>query len=191
MLITVGDNSRRGRSTMTSDVFVIVAAYDEADRIAATLAALAEAFPGAPLWVADDGSSDGTGAIAQATGATVVRSERVIGKGRSGNACGAEAREALAGRREARGGCGSGCWRGSRGAGVEKIVAAAMEIWASPRRCWARSSRLYTKTRRISRWEFSPSVSVAASGWRSALPAGRSAGVVDLNRERPFPGSGR
>jgi glycosyltransferase involved in cell wall biosynthesis len=63
------------------DVFAIVAAYDEADRIGATLAALAEAFPGARLWVADDGSSDGTGAVAEVAGATVVRSERVIGKG--------------------------------------------------------------------------------------------------------------
>jgi glycosyltransferase involved in cell wall biosynthesis len=66
---------------MTSDVFVIVAAYNEADCITATLAALAEAFPGASLWVADDGSSDGTGAAAEAAGAAVVRSERVIGKG--------------------------------------------------------------------------------------------------------------
>jgi glycosyltransferase involved in cell wall biosynthesis len=63
------------------EVFAIVAAYNEADRIAATLAALAEAFPGASLWVADDGSCDGTGAAAEAAGATVVRSERVIGKG--------------------------------------------------------------------------------------------------------------
>jgi glycosyltransferase involved in cell wall biosynthesis len=63
------------------DVVVIVAAYNEADRIAATLAALAETFPGARLWVADDGSSDGTGTAAEAAGATVVRSERVIGKG--------------------------------------------------------------------------------------------------------------
>jgi Glycosyl transferase family 2 len=81
MSITVGDNSRRGRSTMTSDVLVIVAAYNEADRIAATLAALTDTFPGASLWVADDGSSDGTGPVAEAAGATVVRSERVIGKG--------------------------------------------------------------------------------------------------------------
>jgi glycosyltransferase involved in cell wall biosynthesis len=61
---------------MTSDVFVIVAAYNEADRIAATLAALAHAFPGAPVWVADDGSSDDTAAVAEAAGARVVRSER-------------------------------------------------------------------------------------------------------------------
>ena len=66
---------------MTSDVFVIVAAHNEADRIAATLAALSGAFLGASLWVADDGSSDGTRAAAESAGATVVRSERVIGKG--------------------------------------------------------------------------------------------------------------
>jgi glycosyltransferase involved in cell wall biosynthesis len=65
----------------SGDVFAIVAAYNEADRIAATLAALAHAFPGAPLWVADDGSRDSTAAIAAAAGARVVRSELVIGKG--------------------------------------------------------------------------------------------------------------
>lgn len=64
-----------------SDVFVIVAAHNEADRIAATLTALGETFPGAPLWVADDGSDDGTAKIAEAQGARVVRSVRVIGKG--------------------------------------------------------------------------------------------------------------
>lgn len=78
---------------MTAHTFVIVAAYDEADRIADTLAALAEAFPGAPVWVADDGSCDATAAIAAAAGARVVRSERVIGKG---SAVTLAAREALA-----------------------------------------------------------------------------------------------
>ncbi len=85
---------------MTSDVFVIVAAYNEADSIEMTLAALSRAFPGAPLWVADDGSSDGTGAAAEAAGARVVRSERraprrngVVGKG---GAVTLAAREALA-----------------------------------------------------------------------------------------------
>jgi glycosyltransferase involved in cell wall biosynthesis len=90
---------------MTSDVFVIVAAYNEADRIAATLAALAAAFPGAPVWVADDGSSDGTASIAAAAGATVVRCERGgsrrnggVGKGGvgKGGAVTRAAREALA-----------------------------------------------------------------------------------------------
>ncbi|HEX5851921.1 MAG TPA: glycosyltransferase [Solirubrobacteraceae bacterium] len=62
-------------------VLIVVAAHDEADRIAATLAALAQAFPGAPVWVADDGSRDATARIAREAGARVVRSERVIGKG--------------------------------------------------------------------------------------------------------------
>jgi glycosyltransferase involved in cell wall biosynthesis len=63
------------------DVHVIVAAYNEAPRIEATLAALAAAFPGAPVWVADDGSTDATAAVARRAGARVVRSERMIGKG--------------------------------------------------------------------------------------------------------------
>ncbi len=60
---------------------MVVAAHNEADRIAATLAALAHAFPGASLWVADDGSRDATGDIAARAGAEVVRSVRTIGKG--------------------------------------------------------------------------------------------------------------
>lgn len=60
---------------------MVVAARDEAERIAATLAALARAFPDAPIWVADDGSADATGELARAAGARVVRSERAVGKG--------------------------------------------------------------------------------------------------------------
>jgi glycosyltransferase involved in cell wall biosynthesis len=77
---------------MPSDTFVIVTVHNEAERIAATLAALAEAFPGAPLWVADDGSTDATAEIARAAGARVVASGRVIGKG---GAATLAAREAL------------------------------------------------------------------------------------------------
>jgi glycosyltransferase involved in cell wall biosynthesis len=66
---------------MPADTFVIVTAYNEADRIGATLDALALAFPGAGVWLADDGSSDATPDIARRAGALVVRSERVIGKG--------------------------------------------------------------------------------------------------------------
>jgi glycosyltransferase involved in cell wall biosynthesis len=66
---------------MTPDTLIIVAAYNEAQRIGETLDALAEAFPGAPVWVADDGSTDLTDEIARDAGARVVRSERVIGKG--------------------------------------------------------------------------------------------------------------
>ena len=68
---------------MNPDILIVVAALDEADRISSTLAALALAFPGAPVWVADDGSTDATPELARAAGATVVRSERVIGKGQA------------------------------------------------------------------------------------------------------------
>ncbi len=67
---------------MPADTIIIVAAHDEADRLPATLAALAEAFPAAEVVVADDGSADGTAQVAIAGGARVVRSgERAIGKG--------------------------------------------------------------------------------------------------------------
>jgi glycosyltransferase involved in cell wall biosynthesis len=64
-----------------SDTIVIVTAYEEADRLPDTLAALATAFPGAHVLVADDGSTDDTSGVAVAAGAEVVRSERTIGKG--------------------------------------------------------------------------------------------------------------
>jgi Glycosyl transferase family 2 len=54
---------------------VVVAAHNEAERIAATLAALARAFPRAPLWVADDGSTDATAQIAREA-AAVTRAAR-------------------------------------------------------------------------------------------------------------------
>lgn len=59
----------------------MVAAHNEAERIAATLAALARVFPDTPIFLADDGSHDATGAIAAASGARVVRSAPAIGKG--------------------------------------------------------------------------------------------------------------
>ena len=60
---------------------VLLAAHNEAERIADTLSALAEAFPVATVWVADDGSTDATAEIARAAGAQVERCERVLGKG--------------------------------------------------------------------------------------------------------------
>jgi glycosyltransferase involved in cell wall biosynthesis len=66
---------------MPSNIFVIVTAYNEAPRIGATLDGLAAAFPGAPVRVADDGSTDATALLAREAGARVVRSQRVIGKG--------------------------------------------------------------------------------------------------------------
>jgi Glycosyl transferase family 2 len=60
---------------------VIVAARNEAERIAPTLDALSKALPGARLLVADDASSDGTAQIAMGRGAWVVRRGRPHGKG--------------------------------------------------------------------------------------------------------------
>jgi glycosyltransferase involved in cell wall biosynthesis len=71
---------------------VVVAAHNEADRIAATVAALRAALPAAKVLVADDASSDGTAEVAMAAGAEVVRRGRSHGKG--GNA-GAAAEAAL------------------------------------------------------------------------------------------------
>jgi glycosyltransferase involved in cell wall biosynthesis len=81
---------------MTQSTFVIVTAYNEAASLGATLDALARAFPGAPVWVADDGSGDATSEIARQRGATVVRSERVIGKGAAATLAAREVLERLA-----------------------------------------------------------------------------------------------
>ncbi|HWO16170.1 MAG TPA: glycosyltransferase family 2 protein [Solirubrobacterales bacterium] len=66
---------------MSDSLAVIVAARNEADRIAATLVALRGAFPDAALWVADDASTDGTAEVAMAAGAQVVSRGRPHGKG--------------------------------------------------------------------------------------------------------------
>ena len=60
---------------------MIVTARNEADRLGATLRALRATFPGAELWVADDGSEDTTAHVAEAEGARVVRSGERLGKG--------------------------------------------------------------------------------------------------------------
>jgi len=60
---------------------VIIAARNEADRIAATVAAARAAFPAAAIWVADDASGDGTAELALAAGAQVVSRGRPHGKG--------------------------------------------------------------------------------------------------------------
>jgi glycosyltransferase involved in cell wall biosynthesis len=60
---------------------VVVAAHEEADRIADTVGALRAAFPGAAIWVGDDASRDGTAERAMQAGAQVVRRGRSHGKG--------------------------------------------------------------------------------------------------------------
>jgi glucosyl-3-phosphoglycerate synthase len=61
---------------------ILVAARDEEHTIAATVAALKERFPGSELFVADDGSRDGTAAEAERSGARVLRLAR-RGKGQA------------------------------------------------------------------------------------------------------------
>ena len=66
---------------MGSGVVALVAAHQEASRVAATVEAL---LPIAEeVVVVDDGSSDGTGAVALVAGATVLRASRRRGKGRA------------------------------------------------------------------------------------------------------------
>ena len=62
-------------------LIAIVAARNEVDRIAATIAALGTSLPGASVYVADDGSDDGTAAEALAAGATVISRGKPHGKG--------------------------------------------------------------------------------------------------------------
>ena len=66
---------------MPPPLLAIVAARNEADRIGATVDALASAFPGASIWVADDASEDGTSDVALAHGARLVSRGRPHGKG--------------------------------------------------------------------------------------------------------------
>ncbi len=60
---------------------VLVAARNEAERIAGTVSALRRALPGAHVWVADDGSRDDTAAAAVRAGAVVIAVGRRAGKG--------------------------------------------------------------------------------------------------------------
>lgn len=64
-----------------AELAVIVTARDEADGIGPTLRALREAFPGAELWVADDGSTDATAHLALQERARLVRAPKPLGKG--------------------------------------------------------------------------------------------------------------
>jgi glucosyl-3-phosphoglycerate synthase len=65
----------------TSGPIVIVAARNEFERLGSTLVALADAFPGAELWVADDASTDATAEVALVHGAHVVSRGSPHGKG--------------------------------------------------------------------------------------------------------------
>ena len=68
-------------SVAAPGVAIVVAARNEADRIGSTVDSLAAAFPGAPIWVADDASEDATAEVALGRGARVVSRGRPHGKG--------------------------------------------------------------------------------------------------------------
>lgn len=63
------------------ETVVIVSAYQEQERLPSTLRAVREAFPGARILVADDGSRDATPHVALQEGAELVRAPGTIGKG--------------------------------------------------------------------------------------------------------------
>jgi len=60
---------------------VVIPAYQEAATIADVIGRVRATLPGVPLLVVDDGSSDGTGAIAAAAGAEVIGTAANEGKG--------------------------------------------------------------------------------------------------------------
>jgi len=62
-------------------VVALVPAHDEGDRVGATVRALASLSGVSEVIVVDDGSLDGTAAVALAAGATVLRIPHRIGKG--------------------------------------------------------------------------------------------------------------
>lgn len=63
------------------DVIVIVTAYNEGDRLPATVTALHEAFPGARILVADDHSTDATPQVLAGLDVEHVRAAHNVGKG--------------------------------------------------------------------------------------------------------------
>lgn len=67
--------------THPAHTVVVVCAHDEEQALPSTLAAIAEAFPGARVVLADDASTDATAAIGARAGAEVVTAPRNIGKG--------------------------------------------------------------------------------------------------------------
>ena len=152
-------------------VVVIVAAYNEAPRIEATLGALAAAFPGAPLWVADDGSTDATAQIARRAGARVVRSERMIGKG---GAATLAAREALEDARS--------------DSGEPIFILCDGDLAESARAAWARLPMPCGRRAPTWRSRSSPRVSEGGSASRSDSRAGRSADGAAWQLRAPISG---
>jgi glycosyltransferase involved in cell wall biosynthesis len=66
---------------VTREIAIVVSAYNEADRLGETLAAVRDAFPGARVMVADDYSTDATPQVIEEAGAELVRPHKHLGKG--------------------------------------------------------------------------------------------------------------
>src|SRR3954451_2108414 len=66
---------------VTPEIAIVVSAYNEADRLGETLAALREAFPGARVMVADDFSTDATPQLAEQASAELGRAPQHLGEG--------------------------------------------------------------------------------------------------------------
>lgn len=66
-----------------ADVVIVVPAYQEAATIGGIVARCRQSWPAAAVVVVDDGSTDGSGAIAASAGAVVLQQPRNGGKGRS------------------------------------------------------------------------------------------------------------
>ncbi|TMK75704.1 MAG: glycosyltransferase [Actinobacteria bacterium] len=153
---------------MSGNPVVIVAAHNEADRIRATLEALARAFPGAQIVVADDASSDGTGEVALLRGAEVVGRRKPRGKG--GNVTAAVETAPMT--------------------PIRRRSCSATPTWAPlPASCaaWWGRWRAATATSR------SPPSAIAsgvASASRSASPAGRSSAAAGIEPRLRSPVSG-
>ncbi|MBR0656998.1 glycosyltransferase family 2 protein [Plastoroseomonas arctica] len=64
-----------------SEIAIVIPAYQESATIATIIAGVRAAMPTAVLLIVDDGSTDGTGAIAEAAGARVLRPSANAGKG--------------------------------------------------------------------------------------------------------------
>lgn len=78
---------------MSERLTVLIAARDEEERIAATVAVLRDCFPDAAIVVADDGSRDATAVAAEGAGAQVIR----LGRRGKGQALTLAERELVAG----------------------------------------------------------------------------------------------
>jgi glycosyltransferase involved in cell wall biosynthesis len=84
-LLHLDDRRRAPYPPVERQLAVVVSAWNEAERIGATIAALREVFPRARVVVADDHSDDATAGIARSAGAEVVTAPRRLGKGGANN----------------------------------------------------------------------------------------------------------